>query len=122
MIMEWYGPLTILPAIGLIILSTSNFLVSLNDEIYFLLEKQQQDEWVIREKLKQLKRLGGANALLYVSALFFLLSALSKAICKSDLIFKILMLTATAVMTVALTILFIHSLKAISIRHKNLKL
>jgi hypothetical protein len=31
--MEWYGPLTILPAIGLLILSTSNFIVSLNEEV-----------------------------------------------------------------------------------------
>jgi len=119
--MEWYGPLTILPAIGLIILSTSNFLMSLNNEIYQL-EKDNKNEWVIREKLKQLKRLGSANALLYVSALFFLFSALSKALLKSDIMFKTLMLTATAIMTVALSILFIHSLKAISIRHKNLKL
>ena len=119
--MEWYGPLTILPAIGLIILSTANFLVSLNNEIYEL-EKDHKNEWVIREKLKQLKRLGSANALLYVSALFFLLSALSKALLESDLIFKTLMVTATVIIAVALTILFIHSLKAISIRHKNLKL
>lgn len=119
--MEWYGPLTILPAIGLIILSTAHFLVSLNNEIY-LLEKEHKNEWVIREKLKQLKRLGSANALLYVSALFFLLSALSKAFFKSDTIFKSLMVSATLIIAVALTILFIHSIKAITIRHKNLKL
>lgn len=119
--MEWYGPLTILPAIALIILSTANFLISLNNEIY-LLVKEHKNDWVIREKLKQLKRLGSANALLYVSALLFLLSALSKALFKSDLMFKILMVSATIIIAIALTILFIHSLKAISIRHENLKL
>jgi len=31
--MEWYGPLTILPAIGLLILSTSRFIISLNEEV-----------------------------------------------------------------------------------------
>jgi hypothetical protein len=35
-IMEWYGPLTILPAIALVILSTSNFIVSSNSEIQAL--------------------------------------------------------------------------------------
>lgn len=118
--MEWYGPLIILPAIGLIILSTANFLVSLNNEIYEL-EKDHKKEWVIREKLKQLKRLGIANALLYSSAIFLLTSALSKALFTSDFLFKLLMVIATVLITVALTILFIHSIKAISIRHKNLK-
>lgn len=33
LIMEWYVPMTILPGIGLIILSTSNFLIALNIEI-----------------------------------------------------------------------------------------
>lgn len=119
--MEWYGPLTILPAIGLIILSTANFLVSLNNEIYQL-QKDKKNQWVIQEKLKQLKRLGSANALLYVSALFFLLSALSKALFVGNILFKTLMITATVTTTGALTVLFIHSLKAISIRHKNLQL
>lgn len=120
MIMEWYGPLTILPAIGLIILSTAHFLVALNNEIY-LLEKEHNHEWVIREKLKQLKRLGRANALLYASALLFLLSSLSKALFESDITFNTLMITATFLIALAFTALFIHSLKAISIRHKNLK-
>lgn len=119
--MEWYGPLTILPAIGLIILSTANFLVSLNNEIY-LLEKEHKNEWVIREKLKQLKRLGSANALLYASAVFLLSSALSQVLFGSKLLFKVLMVIATILITVSLTILLIHSIKAIEIRHKNLKI
>lgn len=34
--MEWYLPITIMPAIGLIILSTTNFIIALNNEIYEL--------------------------------------------------------------------------------------
>lgn len=119
--MEWYGPLTILPAIGLVILSTANFLVSLNDEIYRL-EKDKENKVIIMQKLKQLKRLGRANALLYLSAVLFLFSALEKVLLQSNMLFRLLMILGTILMALALVILFIHSLKAITIRHKNLKL
>jgi len=49
--MEWYAPLTIL-AIGLIILSTTNFLISLNTEIYQLGKETEQNENVINGKIK----------------------------------------------------------------------
>jgi len=119
--MEWYGPLTILPAIGLIILSTANFILALNNEIYQL-EKEKVNEWVIKEKLKQLKRLGSANALLYSSAIFLLISVLSKGLFESNLMFKTVIIIAITLITSALIILFIHSIKAISIRHKSLKI
>lgn len=116
---EWYTPLTILPAIGLIILSTANFIVSLNNEIYELEKYNEKNSWIIKQKLMQLKRLGLANALLYLSALFFMFSALSFFFSKSELLFKSFMVLAVFLVTIALLFLFIHSLKAISIRHKN---
>ena len=60
--MEWHAPLSILPAIGLIILSTSNFIVALNNELYQLEENKEANKWIITQKLKQLKRLGIAAA------------------------------------------------------------
>ena len=119
---EWYAPLTILPAIGMIILSTSNFLVSLNNEIYQLEKDTNVNGWIINQKLKQLRRLGIANALLYSSALFFMFSALSKAIYNIDTWFKYLMIAAVFFVTIALIFLFIHSILAIKTRHKHLEL
>ena len=113
--MEWYAPLTILPAICLIILSTSNFLIALNDEIYQLEKEKDVNEWIIDQKLKQLKRLGIANALLYSSALFFMFSALFKAIYHEEMLYNCLMITAVFFVTIALSFLFIHSIKAIKI-------
>ena len=55
---DWYAPLTFLPAIGLLIMSTSSFIVSLNDEIYRLEEPEDCDFAIIQLKLKQLKKLG----------------------------------------------------------------
>jgi hypothetical protein len=119
--MEWYGPLTILPAIGMIILATGNYLIALNDEIYQL-EKDNKNRKVIILKLKQLKRLGTANVLLYSSALFLLLASLSKVILNQEIAFKVMMVFSTIIITISLIILCIHSIKAISIRNENLKI
>ena len=106
----------------MIILSTANFLISLNNEIYQLEKDNRRDSWIIRQKLIQLKRLGWANALLYSSALFFMFSSLIKVLFDRLPLFNLFMVLAAILLTAALVILFIHSLKAISIRHKNLKL
>ncbi|PWJ38635.1 hypothetical protein [Sediminitomix flava] len=118
--MEWYAPLTILPAIGLIIMSTSGFIVALNNELTQLEQLKEKNIPIIREKLKQLKRLGVANACLYGSALIFLLSGLSKAIFQHEYIFKMMMIIAVIFTTIALFFLCIHSIKAIQVRQKNL--
>ena len=120
--LEWYAPLTILPAVGLIILSTSNFLVALNNEIYQLEKDGDINEWIINQKLKQLKRLGIAMTLLYSSALFFMFSALLKSAYNADVMFDCLMVIAVVFVTTALGLLFFHSVKAIKIRHTHLEL
>ena len=120
--MEWYAPLTILPAIGLIILSTSNFIISLNTEIIQLENDTAKNIEIIRAKLKQLKRLGIANGLLYGSGIIFLAAGLFKAMILSDHWFNIMMVCAAFCTTLALIFLFIHSLKSIQIRQKHLKL
>jgi len=119
--MEWYVPLTILPAIALIILSTSNFLIALNNEIYQLEKNKDDSAWIIAQKLKQLRRLGIAMALLYSGTLCFMFAALSKAIYNGEILFNCLMIVAVLFVTVALGFLFVHSIKAIEIRQKHLK-
>jgi hypothetical protein len=68
--MKWYAPLTILPAVGLIILSSSNLLVGLNNEIYQWDREKEISKDIILEKLEPLNRLGIAISCLYASALF----------------------------------------------------
>lgn len=120
--MDWYAPLTVLPAVGLILISTSNFLVSLNNEIYQLERDMETNEWIIHQKLKQLRRLGIANVFLYSSAVLFMISALTKAFLPNDLFFKSLMVLGTLSITIALITLLIHSIQAVKIRQKHLEL
>lgn len=120
--MEWYGPLTVLPAIGLLILSTSNFIISLNTEITDLGKEDPRKDEIIKLKLGQLRKLGRANACLYVAALSFMIAGLSKALSSIDRLFDYFMLFGVGAATVALCFLFIHSLKSVGIRQKNLQL
>lgn len=119
--MDWYIPLTVLPAIALIILSTSNFLLALITEVDYLEQREKINNWVIEHKIGQVRRLGIANMLLYSCSLFFMFSALSLAIFEQQYAFKFLMVTAVVLFTLALIILFIHSIKAITIRERHLK-
>jgi len=120
--MEWYGPLTVLPAIGLLILSTARFIVSLNSEIFSLQQENTKNKEIILSKLRQLKKLGIANSFLYASALLFLLAGMLKALTSSDMGFYIIMFTGLLTTTIGLSFLFIHSLKSTQIRQKHLKL
>ena len=120
--MEWYGPLTVLPAIGLIIMSTGNFIVALNNEIIELEMSDHPNDEIISLKLAQLKRLGIANASLYAASLTFLIAGLSHALSDNLVLRKYFMIGGVLLTTVALSFLFVHSIMAVNIRHKRLKL
>jgi hypothetical protein len=120
--MEWYGPLTVLPSIGLLVLSTSNFIVSLNNELTGLEKDKEKYQEIIRLKILQLKKLGIANSCLYGSALLFLVAGMLKAVTLSDYLFFIIMFSGVITTTAALVFLFIHSLNSVQIRQKHLKI
>ena len=119
--MEWYGPLTVLPAIALLILSTSNFIISLNKEVSKL-GKKKKNAMIIDLKLAQLKRLGIANVSFYTGVLLFLVAGILKALVDADSFFYTIMLLGVISTTIAILFLFIHSIKSVSIRQKHLKL
>ena len=73
---EWYVPITILPGIGLLIISTSNLLVNLSDEISMLLRSKNNEISLSRKKLKQLNLLNLAMVGFYTSSAGFILSGI----------------------------------------------
>lgn len=75
---QWYIPITILPGICLLILSTSNLLIALNGEIFTLTRDQTPIE-VVRKKISQLERLSKAMVLLYISTALMVLSGILSA-------------------------------------------
>jgi len=125
--MDWYGPLTLMPAIGLIIMSTSNFTVGLINEIERL-EENEADRakymTIIELKLVQLKRLSIAISLLYASILLLLLASVANYWAENQMSMAVDVLLILTVLTVgtALVFLFVYSLKATQIRQMHLKL
>ena len=77
---EWYIPITILPGICLLILSTSNIMIDLSREIKSLITENEETSVLIERKLKQLKLINRAMALLYLSVAFFVFAALLSGI------------------------------------------
>jgi len=120
--MEWYGPLTILPAIALLILSTTTFIIALNNKIIELVNDEKKYAKIIQLKMIQLEKLGIANAFLYACALLFMVAGLSMAFTNNSNLFLYLMLEGVITAVVALSFLFLHSLGSILIRQKHLKI
>ncbi|MDH7447765.1 DUF2721 domain-containing protein [Aquimarina sp. 2201CG14-23] len=117
---HWYLPATIIPGIGLLILSTSNLLVNLSTEIKTLIIEETTKEKLIQRKLRQLKLLNSAMVFLYVAVACFVISALVSGIYKSvETNFN-----ATIYITIAgiasallgLIALIVYSFKAVKIR------
>ncbi|TAI46841.1 DUF2721 domain-containing protein [Flagellimonas allohymeniacidonis] len=72
----WYVPITIVPGIGLLLMSTSNLLLGLSNEIKELIVEQANYLDLLERKLRQLKLLNYAMVFLYVSVAFFVISGL----------------------------------------------
>jgi len=121
--MEWYIPITIIPAVGLLILSTSNFLIALNNEITELEKDQKRYETAILRKLKQLKRLSIAIVFQYISVFLFLLAGISNALyMEGEAALFVCMLLAVLCITISIIYLLIFAIKAVTIRQQHLKL
>ena len=64
---NWYLPITLVPGIGLLILSTSNLMVTLSNELSGRIKDQLYDESIILRKLAQLEILNRVMVCFYVS-------------------------------------------------------
>ena len=118
--MDWYIPITLLPGIALLILSTSNFIIAINVEIQELKEKEELYEEIIKLKLIQLKRLSYAISGLYISVLFFTITGLFASLEYSDDIMFTTVSIGTSIMTFSVVLLIIYSISAIAIKRKHL--
>ncbi len=77
---DWYIPITIIPGIGLLILSTSNMMVTLSSEINTLIHGEDKNEAIIKRKLVQLKLLNRAMVLFYIAIASLVTAALISGI------------------------------------------
>ena len=120
--MEWYMPLTVLPAVGLIVISTSNIMLALNDEITQLVRAKDKNDRIIDAKLSQLKKISISIVFQYIAILLFLFSGMLMSLFENiPSITKALLLVGVVAITISISILLIYSIKAVSIRQKYLR-
>ena len=126
--MDWYIAITIFPAVGLLILSTTAQMMGLSSEIGSILsEKCTEFEHKISGlKIQQLTRLTRATTLLYVSAACFVLSGILGAVLPDfGFIKKVpeyVLLLGVVLILCALWLLIIYGINTIKIRkmqHNN---
>jgi hypothetical protein len=118
--MDWYIPITLLPGIALLILSTSNFIIALNIEIQDLKEKEELFKEIIKLKIIQLKRLSYAISGLYLSVLLFTISGLFSSLEYSDDMIFTVISVGTGIMTLSVVLLIIYSISSNKIKRKHL--
>ena len=120
---NWYLPITIVPGIGLLILSTSNLMVTLSNELSGLIKEQSKDDSIIYRKLAQLKTLNRAMVFFYIAVACLAISGLI-----GGLQLKVIENSATyisiigiLIMLLGLLSLIIYSYRAVSIRQDQFK-
>ncbi len=119
--MQWYIPITIIPGIGLIIMSTSNLIIALNLEVSALNLNREAFHEIIALKMGQLRRLNWAMVFLYSGILCFLLSGLLAVLINPlGLLVRIIMIVGVACSLVAILYLVAFGFRAIHIRQKHL--
>lgn len=119
--MQWYIPITIIPGIGLIIMSTSSLLIALNTEVTLLNRKREVFGEIIALKIGQMKRLNWAMVFLYLAILCFLLSGLLAVLINPvALLIQIIMIAGVSSSLVAIIFLISFGFRAVSIRQKHL--
>ncbi|MDW3652383.1 MAG: hypothetical protein R8P61_35225 [Bacteroidia bacterium] len=119
--MEWYIPITILPGIGMIIISTVNQMLSLSNEVGTLLNEDCSSfqHFIADKKIRQLGLLTKAMTLLYIAAASFVLSGIlgvaSPAMENLDLP-SIILVFASAMVLAAICLLIVYAFRTVSIR------
>ena len=118
--MQWYIPMTIIPGVGLLILSTTNLMLALNNEIGQLHASKKNRLSIIKKKLKQLKKLSYAISFLYVGVFLFLASVICKLLSENEVYSKNVLIAGVISVGFALVILIIYSFNAVIIRQETL--
>ena len=122
---NWYIPITILPGIGLLILSTSNQLIALSTEIAERLKLKVCNDLITKRKLKQLKSLNKGLVGLYIGAGSMATSGMLSRFQNFNF-YKIsqnigltLMLLGVLSIFISIAYLIIYSIRAVKIRQNQ---
>ena len=117
---KWYIPVTFLPGISLLILSTSNIILALSTEINSLIEEHKKDH-ILLNKIKQLRLLTNALTGFYITAAAFVLSGGLGFLLEAEKsqIPQYTLYLGVLCTFVSLSLLIIYAYRAVSIRKQQ---
>ncbi|MEL7123102.1 MAG: hypothetical protein AAFO07_26870 [Bacteroidota bacterium] len=118
---NWFFPLTLLPGVGLIIMSTTNWSIALVTEIDHLLKDHACDRYILKLKIKQLGLINTALVALYVSAAMctlggFIGSLLAHGALTGMTLVTIIVAIGIAALLTAAVMLIIYGFRAVRIK------
>lgn len=119
---NWVIPLTLLPGIGMIIMSTSHLSTATSDEINQLLRDDSCDTALIKKKISQLFLLNLAKVCLYISVAVFSIAGLIEAIftlqsaMHDNAIRTILLIIGVSTLVLATLLLIVFSTRKVKIK------
>ncbi|MFT6873189.1 MAG: hypothetical protein ACJAVN_002206 [Roseivirga sp.] len=119
---NWVIPLTLLPGIGMIIMSTSHLSTATSDEINQLFRDEFCDASLIKKKISQLLLLNLAKVGLYISVAVFSVSGLVEAIftlqsaMHDSSLRTILLIIGVSTLVLATLLLIIFSVRKVKIK------
>jgi len=119
--MNWYLPITIIPGLGMLILSTVTQILNLSTEISGLVTQKCSvfQHEISARKIKQLGLLTRANALLYLATGSYVLSGILGVVFESESMVSIPSITlyvGTIFVFMAITLLITYAFRAVKIR------
>jgi len=115
---NWYLPITIVPGLGLLILSTSNLMVTLSNEISGMIENSNK-KIITGKKLKQLRLLNMAMVFFYLSVALLLISAVINGLHEVGKASLSTSVSAIVLALIGLILLIVYSFKAVTIRQNQ---
>jgi hypothetical protein len=118
---SWILPITPLPGIGLLIMSTSNIVVALSEEIDHIEHQHQKMTPLIELKINQLDLHNKALLGLYISAGTFTLTGIIMGIYSDQQFIKWILGVEVLIVFISLLLLIIYSFKSVKIRRNQFK-
>lgn len=120
---NWYLPITLVPGLGLLILSTSNLMVTLSNELSGRINDKVYEESITIRKLAQLEILNRVMVCFYVSV-----SCLAIAGLVGSLQLEVIVNSSTYIIAIGILIMLLglfnlirYSYRAVSIRQDQFK-
>ena len=122
--MQWYIPITIIPGVALLVLSTSNFIIALGAEIIKWTAVERRNDAIIEKNISQIGLLSRAIVSFYISLASFTLSGIFLGLFSSretlnEAISTFLVLLGMASLLFGISLLIIYAGRAVRIREQQ---